>query len=93
MEFAKNLNRSDIDAGLIYYYQCSPKNCAEMLERYGRASYIPEASILNHAWHMLVDGNGALNRLARYMCSGSVALLGTVLEEYYYRQVGIIIGA
>ena len=41
--------------------------------------------VSRYAYHLLVDGNGALNRLARYLCSGSLALLGGVMQEWYFR--------
>ena len=43
-----------------------------------------ESEILNYAYHILVDGNGALNRLARYLCSGSVPILSRVIEQWYH---------
>lgn len=87
VEFARKLNRSDIDAGITAYIQCTPQRCAEMAARYGTASRMEESDAFRHAYHIFVDGNGAVERLARYMCSGSLALLGTVMQEWYFRRV------
>ena len=60
--------------------------CDEMEQRYGKVPRILENDILNdYAYHILVDGNGALNRLARYMCSASVPILGCIMQEWYYK--------
>jgi hypothetical protein len=84
-EVSKALNRSDIDAGVTAYVQCTPKQCEMMKRRWGIASKIPQNAIFDHAMQIMVDGNGAVNRQGPTMCSGSVMLKAKGLEEWYYK--------
>ena len=38
-------------------------------------------------YNIVVDGNGAPDRLAATLCAGSVALKATLFKEWYYNQL------
>ena len=38
-------------------------------------------------YNIVVDGNGAPDRLALTMCAGSVVLKGTLFKEWYYESL------
>jgi hypothetical protein len=85
VEHCAGLGRADVDARITKWAHCGGRNCVAQSMRYGRAAELPESEILGHAYHLLVDGHGGLDRVARHLCAGSVALLGVVFQEWFYR--------
>lgn len=87
IEHVRALNRSDVDVGIVSWVQCDEAACVEQEQRYGKVDTMPQETIYSYAYHILVDGNGALNRLANYLCSGSVPILSLVLDQWYHHAL------
>jgi hypothetical protein len=74
VDHTRRLNRSDIDAGIVGYVQCSPANCAAMQARYGLAPRIAESNIFEWVGRhctALVTGRPRLQQQPRFPAGGA----------------------
>eukprot|EP00887_Chlorella_sp_A99_P005834 scaffold1.g5834.t1 len=76
--------RHDIDAGITEFIQTTSKKYKEQVQRFGKAQRL---NPFRYRYNIIIDGNGAPDRMTPTMCLGSIILRATIYQEWFYSRL------
>eukprot|EP00887_Chlorella_sp_A99_P005845 scaffold1.g5845.t1 len=88
--------RHDVDAGITEFVQTTNKKYKEQVQRFGKAQRLDPFHLAHSAalfwerryrYNIIIDGNGAPDRMTPTMCLGSIILRATIYQEWFYSRL------
>lgn len=76
--------RHDVDAGITEFVQTTNKKYKEQVQRFGKAQRLDP---FQYRYNIIIDGNGAPDRMTPTMCLGSIILRATIYQEWFYSRL------
>ncbi|PSC67835.1 hypothetical protein C2E20_8489 [Micractinium conductrix] len=74
-----------LDAGFTAFVQCGTEKCEDMEKQYKRhPPMTQETAFDGFRYQMVVDGNSGAGRLLPTLCSGSLTMLASLVQEWYH---------